>query len=434
MAKAWVTDRWVKDATVTMPDGTTQKISPTPAQLKSLKTLPEHFRRSRFGVGSRWATTWLEPQLDGKTAQRSKDFKRRSEAEALKAELEDDIRTGRYIDPSQRDRPFSELAEAWLQSKNRIKDATYRRYRNDLDNYVLPRWGTVPVGSIRRDEVDAWVQALREGTAPFKFSDSKHVNKDKRKARPLSASSIKSIVGVTFSSPMRYAVQHGWIGRNPAHGVELPLQEKTDGDLPTLTYAQVEQLAAKAFELTGRIDDKVLIHLLCYAGPRIGEATALQVRDIDFAGRRARINRTWTFDRAGKRKLGPPKTWERRWIPLPEFLIDELKKLCAGRDPESFVFTSKEAAHIQDRNWYNRVWMVVRKDTPAAGMSAHDMRHVSATLSIAAGADVKLVQQMLGHKDANETLNTYAHLWPSKVGEVISLVEVRRAKAMAEAA
>lgn len=276
--------------------------------------------------------------------------------------------------------------------------------------------------------------ARREGSAPFKFSGSNHVNKHKRKTRPLSASSIKSIVGVTFSSPMRYAVQHGWIGRNPAHGVELPLKEKTDGDLPTLTYAQVEQLATKAFELTGRMDDKVLIHLLCYAGPRIGEATALQVRDLEIEWRRARINRTWTFDRAGKRKLGPPKTWERRWIPLPEFLIDELTKLCAGKDPEAFVFTSKEAAHIQDRNWYNRVWMAVRKDTPAAGMSAHDMRHVSATLSIAAGADVKLVQQMLGHKDANETLNTYAHLWPSKVGEVISLVEVRRAKAMAEAA
>ncbi|MCW2286932.1 integrase [Leucobacter luti] len=64
----------------------------------------------------------------------------------------------------------------------------------------------------------------------------------------------------------------------------------------------------------------------------------------------------------------------------------------------------------------------------------HDLRHVSATLAIGAGADVKLVQHMLGHKDANETLNTYAHLWPSKVGEVISLVEVRRQKAVLAAA
>lgn len=67
-------------------------------------------------------------------------------------------------------------------------------------------------------------------------------------------------------------------------------------------------------------------------------------------------------------------------------------------------------------------------------MTVHDLRHAAATLAIAAGADVKLVQQMLGHKDANETLNTYAHLWPSKVGEVISLVEARRAKAVKSAA
>lgn len=55
-------------------------------------------------------------------------------------------------------------------------------------------------------------------------------------------------------------------------------------------------------------------------------------------------------------------------------------------------------------------------------------------LSIAAGADVKLVQQMLGHKDATETLNTYSHLWPSKLSEVISLVEERRKKALTKAA
>lgn len=89
---------------------------------------------------------------------------------------------------------------------------------------------------------------------------------------------------------------------------------------------------------------------------------------------------------------------------------------------------------INDRDWYNRTWVAIRKGTAAASMSVHDLRHVAATLSIAAGADVKLVQEMLGHKDATETLNTYSHLWPSKLGEVISLVEERRRKALVKAA
>lgn len=43
---------------------------------------------------------------------------------------------------------------------------------------------------------------------------------------------------------------------------------------------------------------------------------------------------------------------------------------------------------------------------------------------------MKLVQLMLGHKDATETLNTYSHLWPNRVDEVIDAVERRRADAL----
>lgn len=75
--------------------------------------------------------------------------------------------------------------------------------------------------------------------------------------------------------------------------------------------------------------------------------------------------------------------------------------------------------------------MNARKRTGlAAGLSVHDLRHVAATLAIGAGADVKLVQQMLGHKDATETLNTYAHLWPDRIQEVADLMETRREKAL----
>ncbi len=65
------------------------------------------------------------------------------------------------------------------------------------------------------------------------------------------------------------------------------------------------------------------------------------------------------------------------------------------------------------------------------GLLVHDLRHVSATSAIAAGADVKLVQQMLGHKAAIETLNTYSHLWPDKIVEVVDLVDARRARTLA---
>ena len=202
MAKAWITDRWVKDAKVTMPDGTVTKISPTSAQMKSLKTLPEHFRTAKFGKGSRWIACWQDPEV----GQRQRVFARRNDAEAFIAAIEDDIRSDRYIDPSARERTFEAAAEAWLSSKNRIKDSTWRRYRRELDNYVLPRWRTRAVGSITRPQIDAWIAQLREGTAPFEFDKTNHLKIVGRKPGPMSPAYVRHVVGATFG---------GWRSKAP---------------------------------------------------------------------------------------------------------------------------------------------------------------------------------------------------------------------------
>lgn len=432
MARSWITDRWVKDAVVSMPDGSKTRMSPTSAQLRAIKTLPDHFRTAKFGKGSRWVVGWYEPG----GAQRQRVFARRTDAESFSASLEDDIRSDRYIDPSAREQNFAAVAEAWLASKSRIKDSTWRRYRRELDNYVLPMWGSRSVGSITRPQIDKWVQQLRDGTAPHVFDKNKHIKRVARTPVKMAPAYLGHIVRSTFGGALRYAVSESLIGRNPLAKVELPRDEgDIESDLPSLSFVDIEELVATAEELTGREVDGVLLQLLAYSGPRIGEATALKVKDLDSAGNRARVHRTWTVDRDGRRKLGPVKTWEKRWLPIPGFLMAQLERLADGRDGEDFLFTTVRGAAVDGSNWYNRVWLKVRLAAGLAGtLSVHDLRHVAATNAIAAGADVKLVQQMLGHKDATETLNTYAHLWPDRVAEVIAAVERRRSESLAAAA
>lgn len=429
MAKAWINDRWVKDASVTLPDGSTTKISPTAAQMRSLKSMPEHFRTARFGIGNRWLAGWYEP---GGVQQRTKTFAKRTDAEAFVAELEDDIRSGRYIDPTERERTFADAAEAWLGSKNRIKDSSWRRYRRELDNYVIPQWGKRKIGSITRQQIDAWVQQLRDGTSVFVFDQKQHLKDSGRKPVQMSANYLKHVVGATFGGVLRYAVHEKWIGSNPLERVELPRDEgDIENDLPSLSYVELAQLSDAA-DASGRDTDRVLLDLLANSGPRIGEATALKIKDLRLDEKRARVHRTWTTDREGRRKLGPVKTWEKRWVPLADFVVDGLIRITAGRDPEDFVFITVRGAAVDGGNWYNRIWLKVRRAVDAAATySVHDLRHVAATNAIAAGADVKLVQQMLGHKDATETLNTYSHLWPSRVAEVVAAVEERRREALA---
>lgn len=133
------------------------------------------------------------------------------------------------------------------------------------------------------------------------------------------------------------------------------------------------------------------------------------------------------------RVLGPPKTHERRSVPLPPFLVDELMELTAGHGPDALVFQAARGGPIHDHNWRARVWRyaVHDADLDGLGLTPHKLRHTAASAAIAAGADVKVVQQMLGHKDATETLNTYGHLWPDRLDEVSTALEAARAEALA---
>ncbi|WAA64846.1 tyrosine-type recombinase/integrase [Microbacterium oxydans] len=80
--------------------------------------------------------------------------------------------------------------------------------------------------------------------------------------------------------------------------------------------------------------DGVLFDTLAHSGPRIGEATALKIKDLDLDQKRARIHRTCTTDRAGLRKPWPVHTCEKRWLPLADFVVEGIREIVTGRDPE----------------------------------------------------------------------------------------------------
>lgn len=66
-------------------------------------------------------------------------------------------------------------------------------------------------------------------------------------------------------------------------------------------------------------------------------------------------------------------------------------------------------------------------------VTRHKLRHTAASLAIASGADVNVVQTMLGHKSATLTLDTYGHLFPDRLVEVSKKMHKRRSKQLAKA-
>lgn len=407
MARAWVEDLW-KTA-----DGTPS---------------------SRAGAGSRWRVRWWEEQVaaDGTLTrkQRARSFRKKPDAEAFAAKTEHEQRSGTYRPPERAETPFAEVAAEWLKAHLDVKATTYRRYERELRMYVLPRFGAVPIGRVTRAQVADWVADLARGEAKARYvtRGSGEVGDVGPMSKPLGAASIQHLHTVLVAV-LGWAVETDRIPANPATRVRLP--RIVDPEQVYLSHEQVEALGNSA-EDVGSSADRSLVLLLAYTGLRINEALALKVSDVDIKARRVGVTQTWTEDLAGKRVLGPPKTHERRKVPLPAFLALDLAGLIQGRGPDAWLFESPRGGHIHDHNWRARVWRFAVHDAEldGLGLTPHKLRHTAASAAIAAGADVKVVQLMLGHKDATETLNRYGHLWPDRLDEVAGALEVAREAAL----
>ena len=136
--------------------------------------------------------------------------------------------------------------------------------------------------------------------------------------------------------------------------------------------------------------------------------------DFDMLRRRVNVSRSVT--ESGGLVWSTPKTWERRSVPFPAVLADELAALMVGKARDDLVFNDMRGGVLRNSNWRARVFEpAVRKcqaaDTTFPTITPHDLRHTAASLAVSAGANVKAVQRMLGHAKASMTLDVYADLF-----------------------
>lgn len=424
MARVIIDDLWLRnDGEV--PPSATAKRSLASARDPMKANVPERWRTTRYGQGRRWRCRWYAAGADGVKHQKSKAFLKYGEAESFAAAMEDDVRRGRYADPSDSERLFNSVGELWIKTKVDAKASTVNRYKDELRCYVYPKWGGCSLREITSQNMADWVVQLIEGTYPAELPNN-------RKPIPLSARSIRNIVKVVTAGALGYAVEQHWIAENVARHVKTPKIVNKDDDMVFLTIEEVEGLADVA-AMIGSAVDGALIRFLAYTGCRINEALALQVRDMKLDDGKARISRAWSEDNARRMKLDTPKSGKARTIGLPAFIVPTLRAMIDGHADTDFVFRPKRGEHILDHNWRTRVWYPSVKGAGMdgiPGLRIHSLRHTYASIAIANGADVKTLQSQLGHASATETLNTYSALWPERLGEVASAVNNARSAAI----
>ncbi|MFE1430366.1 tyrosine-type recombinase/integrase [Streptomyces fungicidicus] len=363
---------------------------------------------SKRQAPGRWRVRWYGP--DGKP--KAKTFLTLPPAEAELHAITARLDKGSYRDPRSAKTAVKVVAEEWFESKRKIGRTTKRDYRDLLDNYVIPKWGDWQVGAVQWEDVNAWLTELE--TKPGKSG------------RLIGPTRIIKTYRV-LSMVMKHAVFSKRIAMSPCHDHELPRPDEEDEHV-YLTYEQLERLALAAGEY------RLLILTLGYCGIRWAEASAVKVGRLQVPQRRMRIVQNFT-DVSGVLALGPVKNHEKRSVPLPRSFANELGDLAKGRRADDLLFTAPEGGPLRYANFRSRVFdpAVKAAGLEGLGITPHKLRHTAASLAIAAGADVKVVQLMLGHKDASMTLNIYGHLFPDRLDEVADALDAGRAVALAMA-
>ena len=334
---------------------------------------------------------WRARYRDAAHREHARHFTRKIDAQRWLDSVSAAIQAGTYVDPVRSRLTVAELAHEWLTGKINLRPTTLARYESALTVHVLPRWGPVALVRVSHGGIRAWVAELA--------------------AAGQSGASIRKAYGV-LSGVLDLAVRDRRIPANPAAGVDLP--PLATRRRKYLMARQVEDLAAA----TGDRQHRLVVLVLAYCGLRWSELAALRVGRVDVTRRRLEVVEAVTEINGGRLSWGPPKSHERRGVPLPRFLAEELEPHIAGRSPEQLVFGTPSGAVLRNRNarrdWFNAAATAIG----VADLTPHELRHTAASLAVSAGANVKAVQRMLGHASAAMTLDRYADLFDDDLDAV----------------
>lgn len=197
-----------------------------------------------------------------------------------------------------------------------------------------------------------------------------------------------------------------------------------------LTAVELERLA----EDMPSERDRVLTLVLGWTGVRFGEGIALQRGDVDILRRRLRISRA-VSDVAGTTVVGTPKSHQGRSVALPRSVADALGAYMANIEPgpSALLFPNEVGGYLRPK-WKLRVFdkAAARAKLTPPPLRVHDLRHTAASLWIASGANIKVLQQHLGHKTASMTLDVYGHLMPDEVDAQADRLDALRTAAPAD--
>jgi integrase/recombinase XerD len=263
-----------------------------------------------------------------------------------------------------------------------LADNTLKSYRRDLRRYVryLAGSGVEDLASIQESSVSGFLMALREG-------DSEHP--------PLGAGSAARTV-VAVRGFHKFAVREGLTQVDPASDVRPPAPAKR---LPkALPLSEIERIldAAGAPGTALAMRDRALLEVLYGTGARISEAVGLDLDDLDLEQGTVLLR-----GKGSKERIVPVGSFAQEAVQA--YLVRGRPELSGLGKGVPAIFLNARGGRLSRQS----AWTVLAKAADRAGVTAevspHTLRHSFATHLLDGGADVRVVQELLGHASVTTT-------------------------------
>jgi len=301
----------------------------------------------------------------------------------------------------------AEYAETWLSTLTRPGASTLDDYRMRLRLRILPILGDCLVTDLTKERIRAFLGALIAKGNQRMRADADGM------PRPLASATVKGTLTI-LTMLLDRAVEDGLISRNPTMGLAKEIRKVASTEIEVFSSDELARL-----EVVSEQDyPEWHAFILCLArtGLRLGEATALEWRDVDFGKRVLLIRRSERRGRAGSTKNHKTRRVDMSRQLCQVFTslqsLQEAEAAVAGTSPQVRVFLMPNGRPIEDYNFRRSVWAPILRRAGLRYRKPHTLRHTYASLLIEAGEPLTYVQHQLGHHSPAFTLSTYGHLIP----------------------
>jgi integrase/recombinase XerC len=289
--------------------------------------------------------------------------------------------------------------ERYVADERRFSPRTVLAYRTDLDRFT-EFWESefanesaakTPLSRIDTLSVRSYLAALHRARLSHR-SLARHLS--------------------TLRSFFRWACREGHLAKSPAKGLPSPRIPKT---LPrALTLPDTERLLdADPGEAFVPERERALFELLYATGLRVSEAAGLDVEDVDFASRLVRVT-----GKGSRERIVPFGETAgdalRAYLPSRAALRHGARDDAAAGEP---LFVNARGGRLTPRSMARLLKRRLRAAGLPAEISPHALRHTFATHLLQAGADLRAIQELLGHASLSTT-QKYTHLDAARLREV----------------